>query len=99
MYIVAAHPFKNKINQLYMLLNEILTLIFYLYLGAQYYFMSGIDQKIQGMNCIFIVGTALGLNAFFGLLSGFYSCHQRFRKKVNNMASVKPDNHIQDTSL
>ena len=76
-YVLVVHPFKDKINQFYILLNEFLTCIYFSYIGLQYLQIIEYDRKTQGTNCMIIITVALGLNCLFGLLGGFYNCYTK----------------------
>ena len=65
-----------------MILNEALTAFFYGYIGLQYLDIINYDKTTQGMNCIKIIGVALGLNAVFGLISGFYNVYQFVKRSM-----------------
>ena len=80
-YVLVVHPFKDKINQFYILLNEFLTCIYFSYIGLQYLQIIEYDRKTQGTNCMIIITVALGLNCLFGVIGGFYNCYYRISNR------------------
>ena len=80
-YVLVVHPFKDKINQFYILLNESLTWIYFCYIGLQYIKIIEYDRTTQGSNCITIIAVALGLNCLFALIGGFYDCFYRLKNR------------------
>ena len=93
LYIFFVKPYKNKINQTYMILNEALTAAFYGYVGLQFLKIISYDKATQGMNSIKIIGVTLGVNAGFGLMSGLYYVYQ-FVKKYMKRKIVPLENNF-----
>ena len=83
-YVLVVHPFKDKINQFYILLNESLTCIYFSYIGLQYMGILEYDRTTQGSNCIKIIAVALGLNCLFALIGGFYDCFYRIKNRKHH---------------
>ena len=91
LYLLFVSPFKDKINQTSLVLNEALTAAFYGYFLFQSLKLIGNDSTTQGDNCIKIIEVALGINCVFGVISGVYNVFQvvkNFRKRkivpINN---------------
>ena len=78
LYLIFVSLCKDKINQIYLILNEALTAIFYGYVGLQFLKVVDYDQSTQGYNCIKMIEVSLGLNCVFGLISGFYNAYRYF---------------------
>ena len=78
LYLIFVSLCKDKINQIYLILNEALTAIFYGYVGLQFLNVVDYDQSTQGYNCIKMIEVSLGLNCVFGLISGFYNAYRYF---------------------
>ena len=67
-----------------MILNEALTAVYYGYVGLQFLAIIYYNEATQGMNCMKIIGVALGLNAVFGLMSGFYNVYQFIKRHIKS---------------
>ena len=83
LYLVFVKPFKDKINQVYLILNETITVTFWGYIALQNLRIIEYDRLGQGLNCIKIISLALGVNILFGLMSGTYSAYQFVKKLIN----------------
>ena len=79
LYFLCVNPCKDKINQIYLILNEALTSVFYAYIAFQFLGIIENDEVSQGDKCIKMIQVALGLNCMFGLISGFYNVFQFFQ--------------------
>ena len=79
LYLLFVNPCKDKINQVYLILNEALTAVFYGYLVLQLLEIIYYDSTTQGEICIKVIEVALGLNCVFGLISGFWNAYQFFK--------------------
>ena len=88
LYLFLVHPMKNKINQVYVVLNEALTVSYYSYVGLQYLNLIEYNKSTQGSNCIKMIVVALAMNGVFGMLSGVYNVISYFinRRKQRNSA-------------
>ena len=90
LYLLCVNPCKDKINQIYLILNETLTGVFYGYITLQFLGIIEYDKVTQGDMCIKMIQLALGLNCLFGLIGGFYNVFQFFKNR--NKRKVVPIN-------
>ena len=90
LYLFFVNPCKDKINQIYLILNEALTGVFYGYIAFQFLGIIEYDKVTQGDMSIKMIQLALGLNCLFGLIGGFYNVFQFFKNR--NKRKVVPIN-------
>ena len=76
LFLLFVNPCKNKINQIYLILNQALTGVYYGYIAFQFLGIIEYDKVTQGYMCIIMIQVALGLNCLFGLICGFYNVFQ-----------------------
>jgi hypothetical protein len=62
LYLLCVNPCKDKINQIYLILNEALTGVFYGYIAFQFLGIIEYDKVTQGDMSIKMIQLALGLN-------------------------------------
>ena len=86
-YLMFVEPFKDKMNQKYLILNELLTVAYWGYIALQNLMIIEYDRATQGSNCIKIIAVALGLNILFDMMIEIYVIYRYIkifvRRKIN----------------
>ena len=68
-YLYVTKPFIDKTNGFYIMINEILTSIFYLLIGLEYYSGYNMNSSVKGQFSMLIVILALGINILISMIT------------------------------
>ena len=92
-YLIMMRPFKEKLIEIYTLLNEMMTLAFYIFLLLPYVSDLVFNKHTVTMNCIFIILGALVLNFAFAIFLGFSKILSWVRSKRQVKDDLKAGNN------
>ena len=92
--MICVRPFKDPIAEIYITLNECLTVAFYIVLGFQFYKEYEISESLAASYCIIIVLVAVMISIISNVISSIVQIKRWFISRKNR--GIKPFNATAD---